>query len=296
MEIRNLKTFLQVAERKSFTKAAQAMNYTQSTVSTQIKQLETELGTPLFERINHRTNLTERGELLMKHAHQIINIIEEITNDNADLDNCEGIVRFAMPPSVCNIMMGSTYMTFHEKYPNIKVKIVEGNTDDMLHMLDHGDVDLIFVVDRHIFNKEYTVASENRVEMRFVAGKDFALAGKENLSIEELVKYPFVLTERNLSYRKLFDERLAELSLEVNPVVEIGDTYLLLELIELGIGVSFLPDYVTKKAYEEGKIVYLDVNDFNVEVWRQLLYRENKWVSPAMKRVVDYCSKVSEKI
>ncbi len=296
MEIRNLKTFLQVAERKSFTKAAQAMNYTQSTVSTQIKQLETELGTPLFERINHKTNLTERGELLMKHAHQIINIIEEITNDNADSDNCEGIVRFAMPPSVCNIMMGRTYMTFHEKYPNIKVKIVEGNTDDMLHMLDHGDVDLIFVVDRHIFNKEYTVASENRVEMRFVAGKDFALAGKENLSIEELVKYPFVLTERNLSYRKLFDERLAELSLEVNPVVEIGDTYLLLELIELGIGVSFLPDYVTKKAYEEGKIVYLDVNDFNVEVWRQLLYRENKWVSPAMKRVVDYCSEVSEKI
>lgn len=296
MEIRNLKTFLQVAERKSFTKAAQAMNYTQSTVSTQIKQLETELGTPLFERINHKTNLTERGELLMKHAHQIINIIEEITNDNADSDNCEGIVRFAMPPSVCNIMMGSTYMTFHEKYPNIKVKIVEGNTDDMLHMLDHGDVDLIFVVDRHIFNKEYTVSSENRVEMRFVAGKDFALAGKENLSIEELVKYPFVLTERNLSYRKLFDERLAELSLEVNPVVEIGDTYLLLELIELGIGVSFLPDYVTKKAYEEGKIVYLDVNDFNVEVWRQLLYRENKWVSPAMKRVVDYCSEVSEKI
>ncbi len=110
------------------------------------------------------------------------------------------------------------------------------------------------------------------------------------------MKYPFVLTEKDLSYRKLFDERLAELSLEVSPVVEIGDTYLLLELLELGLGVSFLPDYVTKNAYEEGKIVYLDVRDFDVEVWRQLLYRENKWVSPAMKRVVDYCSSVSEKL
>ena len=97
-------------------------------------------------------------------------------------------------------------------------------------------------------------------------------------------------------YRKLFDERLAELSLEVSPVVEIGDTYLLLELLELGLGISFLQDYVTKKAYEEGKIVYLDVRNFDVEVWRQLLYRETKWVSPAMKRDVDYCSSVSEKM
>ena len=76
-----------------------------------------------------------------------------------------------------------------------------------------------------------------------------------------------MLTEKDLSYRKLFDERLAELSLEVNPVVEIGNTFLLLEFLELGLGVSFLPDYVTKKAYEEGKIVYLDVRDFDIDVW-----------------------------
>ncbi len=296
MELRNLKTFLQVAERKSFTKAAEALNYTQSTVSTQIKQLETELGAPLFERINHKTNLTERGELLMKYAHQIINIIEEICSSNTDSDNCEGLVRFAMAPSVCNIMMGKTYMTFHEKYPNVKVKIVEGTTDDMLHMLDHGDVDLIFVVDKHIYSKEYIVISKKKVDMRFVAGKNFVLADKENVSVEELVKYPFVLTEKELSYRKLFDDKLAELSLEVTPVVEIGDTNLLLELLELGLGISFLPDYVTKKAHEEGRIVYLDVRDFDVEIWRQLLYRENKWVSPAMKRVVDYCSSVSENL
>lgn len=296
MELRTLRTFLQVAERKSFTKAADALNYTQSTVSTQIKQLETELGAPLFERINNKTELTERGEMLLKYAYQIVNIIEEIGSDNADSDDCDGIVRFAMAPSVCNVMMGSTYMTFHKRYPNVRVKILEGNTDDMLHMLDHGDVDLIFVVDRHIYNKDYTVISKKRVDMRFVAGKNFELVDRENLSIEELVKYPFVLTEKDLSYRKLFDERLAELSLEVSPVVEIGDTYLLLELLELGLGISFLPDYVTKKAYEEGKIVYLDVKGFDVEVWRQLLYRENKWVSPAMKRVVDYCSSVSENL
>ena len=74
MEIRNLRTFLQVAERKSFTQAAHALNYTQSTVSAQIKQLENEIGAQLFERIHHKVILTEKGELLLKHAYKIINI------------------------------------------------------------------------------------------------------------------------------------------------------------------------------------------------------------------------------
>ncbi len=296
MEIRNLRTFLQVAERKSFTKAAEALSYTQSTVSMQIKQLEDELGAPIFERINHRTELTERGELLMKHARQIINIIEEISVGNADTDDCQGVVRFAMAPSVCNLMMGKTYMAFHKKYPGVNVKIVEGETHHMLSMLDRGDVDLVFVVDRHVYNKEYVVASKRKVEMNFVAGRDFELCGKDNLSIADIVKHPFILTEKHLSYRKLFDERLSELSLEVNPIVEMGDTSLILELIELGAGISYLPDYVTKKAYSEGKITYLDVKCFDIDVWRQLLYRKNKWVFPAMKRVAEYCSSVSETI
>ncbi|MBQ8568039.1 MAG: LysR family transcriptional regulator [Oscillospiraceae bacterium] len=294
MEIRNLRTFLQVAERKSFTQAAHALNYTQSTVSAQIKQLENEIGAQLFERIHHKVILTEKGELLLKHAYKIINILEEINSTDTNSDDCEGIVRFAMAPSVCNFMMGKTYMTFHKMYPNIRVNILEANTEDMLDMLDRNDVDLIFTVDRHIYNKDYMIISDRPVSMHFVTGKDFDLKGKRSFSIQELSEYPFVLTEKDLSYRRLFDEKLSSLSLDVSPVVEIGNTNLLLELIELGAGISFLPDYVTKKSYEQGNIIYLDVPDFEIDIWRQLIYHKNKWVSPAMKRVVDYCAGVSD--
>ena len=75
----------------------------------------------------------------------------------------------------------------------------------------------------------------------------------------------------------------------------MGNTDRVLEMIELGGGVSYLPDYVTRKSYEEGKIVYLDVEDLGVSVWRQLMYHKKKWISPAMKKVIDYCSEVSEK-
>ena len=71
MEIRNLESFIQVAELGSFTKAAESLGYTQSSVSTQIRQLEKELGIPLFERINHRVRLTEKGKEKFKKCKKI---------------------------------------------------------------------------------------------------------------------------------------------------------------------------------------------------------------------------------
>ena len=87
MEIRNLISFVHVAEMNSFTKAAEALGYSQSTISFQIKQLETELGCLLFERINHTITLTEKGEELLNYAHNINALTEEfMENMNSPKD------------------------------------------------------------------------------------------------------------------------------------------------------------------------------------------------------------------
>ena len=78
MEIRNLESFIQVAELGSFTKAAESLGYTQSSVSTQIRQLENELGIPLFERINHSVKLTEKGKEILSLAHQLFRTADAI--------------------------------------------------------------------------------------------------------------------------------------------------------------------------------------------------------------------------
>ena len=83
MEIRNLLTFMHVAELGSFTKAAKQLDYSQSTISFQIKQLEGELGCLLFERINHTISLTERGHELLDYAHKISNLTEEFNQKSA---------------------------------------------------------------------------------------------------------------------------------------------------------------------------------------------------------------------
>lgn len=295
MEIRNLITFLEVAERKSFTKTAEALGYTQSTVSSQIKQLEIELGTPLFERINHKVMLTERGSSLLEHAQEIVNLSKKIQIEPDTSDNCEGLVRFGMAPSISTMMLGSTFLKFHQMYPNVKVQIIAAETDEMLEMLDRNEADLVFIVDRYEFSKDHVVISEKKVDMHFVVSTDSELAKRDKIDIEELVSFPFILTEKGLSYRKLLDEKLAPKFLELQPIIEIGNTDRVLELVELGGGVSYLPDYVTRQSYEDGKIAYLNVDDLGVDVWRQIMYHRKKWISPAMQKVIDYCSEVSER-
>ena len=78
MEIRNLESFIQVAALGSFTRAAESMGYTQSSVSTQIQNLESELGIPLFERINHSVKLTEKGKEILSLAHQLFRTVDAI--------------------------------------------------------------------------------------------------------------------------------------------------------------------------------------------------------------------------
>ena len=110
------------------------------------------------------------------------------------------------------------------------------------------------------------------------------------LSVPDLCS-PSLSTEKGMSYRRLLDERLAEMSLEIHPILEIGSTDLICALLEQNLGISLLPDYVTAKKVAEGKLVLLPVEDLEIEVWKQLLYHRNKWVSPQMESVMEHCVK-----
>ena len=124
--------------------------------------------------------------------------------------------------------------------------------------------------------------------MHFVAGAGWPLP-QQAVTVQKLLKQPFILTEKGMSYRRLMDEKLAGLSLEVHPVLEIGSTDLICAAVEQGVGVSFLPDYVTAPEVEAGRMVYLKVQGFEIDIWKQLLHHRDKWVSPQMEQVMRYC-------
>lgn len=289
MDIKNLITFIHVAELGSFTKTAEILGFSQSTISFQIKQLENELNSQLFERINHTVVLTEKGREVLGFAHQMNKLTQELKVNIQNEKTVKGHIRLGMADSLCKSMLREGFGKFRENYPELMLKIIPAGTEEMLRLLNHNEVDAILTLDNHTYNKEYVIAAEEKVGTHFVAGKDCPLNKKENISVQELLTYPFILTEKGMSYRRLMEERLAELSLEVEPVLEIGSTDLICQLICQGPEISFLPDYVTRQGVEEGKLVYLSVEGFQIEIWKQLLYHRNKWLSPQLEAALNYC-------
>ena len=288
MDTKNLTTFIYVAELRSFTKAADRLGFSQSTVSFQIKQLETELSCQLFERINHTVHLTEKGREVLEYAHQINRMTREL-KDSMKEEASSGYIRLAMADSLCTSLLSRDFLHFRKLYPNISLKIIAAGTEEMFRLMNHNEADAILTLDNHIYNTEYRILREEKVRTFFVAGAGTRIASASSLSIEELLLQPFILTEKGMSYRRLLEEKLAELSLEIQPVLEIGSTELICSLVEQGAGISFLPEYVIKDRVEAGTLVCLPVSGLEIHVWKQLLYHRNKWVSPQMERVLKYC-------
>ena len=288
MELRNLITFTNVAEQGSFTKAAELLGYSQSTVSFQIKQLEEELDCLLFERINHTITLTERGHALVSYAHKILALTDEFKEKTSQEQSISGLIHIVTPDSVCEDMVNAHYIDFHSKYPLIAIRFTTADTNVMFDMLDRNDADLIITLDRHSYHKDYVIAKEQQLPMHFVANARSKYAGLTGLSIRDIAEEPFILTEHGQGYRRVLDRELAKRSIDITPVLEIGRTDIITALLTQSDMISFLPDFVTKPLVDAGVLCYLDICDMNVEIWKQLIYHKNKWMSKSLKTVIGY--------
>lgn len=288
MDLRSLNTFIQVAESGSFTRAGEKLGYSQPTISVQIKQLESELGIKLFDRIGHTIRLTDKGRDVLLHAQRICHMCQEMALESSQHKEPQGDIRLAMADSLCSPLLSRSFARFRERYPHISLKVMTAGTGEMFRLLDHNDVDLVCTLDSHIYDTNYVIANEEQVGVHFVVSSSHPLAGRTGLTVEDLLCQPFLLTEKGMSYRRLMDEQLARNSQEIQPVLETGRADLICSLVEENAGIAFLPDYVTEESVRQGRLVRLDVPDFRIVVWKQVLYRREKWVSLEMQAMIDH--------
>lgn len=288
MEIRNLETFVQTAELGSFTKAAQTLGYSQSTVSFQIRQLEEELHTPLFERINHTIKLTPAGHQILAGAHQLLKLAGDMQRVSEESQEIRGHVRIVMADSLRQRLFDRDYEIFHRRYPGISMEVSSASTEEMFRLLNQNEADFVYTLDKHIYHPSYVIVHEEPIQAHFVASPADPVSRMENVSLEEIAEKPFILTEKGMSYRKLLDEFLASRSLYIQPFLETGDAALICQMTAQNLGISFLPDYATQKACETGRLCRLKIECFTPELWLQLLHHRDKWITPEMQCVADF--------
>lgn len=287
MELRTAATFLRVAELQSFSKAAEQLGYSQAAVTVQIKQLEQELGTQLFERIGRRIKLTEHGTQFIPHAQELVKVAQRASTFLQDHQEPAGKLRIGTAESLSISVLPPVLLEFTRRCPRVETSIHTGLIPDLFNMVRQNDVDLLYFLDKRTNFPEWVKVFERPEPIVFVASSDHPFAGQGKLSLKRLLSQPLVLTEQGISYRYDLEQILAAKNLELHPFLETGNTDIIVHMLLHHTGISFLPRYVVQRYLEQGQLSVLQVDCPRVQMWSQLVYHKNKWVTPQMQILLE---------
>lgn len=287
MELRNINTFLKVAGTQNFSKAAEQLGYSQSAVTVQIRQLEDELQTQLFERIGKRVYLTEKGQEFVAYANDIMRVTDNARYFARQNNVLEGTLRIGGVESICTALLPDLLLKFYEICPNVQVTIKSGATDELMEMAKSNEIDFVYTLDKKILGKEWTRAVITEEEIVFVTLADKINHSSHKTSIQQLIEKPFILTERGAAYQYELERLLSEKDLEINPILEIGNTETIINLLKKGMGISFLPKFTVQKELDKNVLSEIKTNLSDVKMYGQLFYHKNKWITKQMRKFIE---------
>ena len=259
MEVRNLVTFLKVTELKSFSRAAEALDYSQSAVTVQIQQLERELGVQLFDRIGKTVSITQYGKDFVSYARDVVSAIARASAFASSDSELSGTVRVGTLNSLLTASFSNIVPLYHERFPHVQISLHAGN-------------------------------------IAIVTNTENPLSARDDVHLADLVSHPFILMNHGNPYRDQFDRVLARQDLSVEPFLELESDTLALKLIrENPEYLSVLPRYTAKMSIHKGNLAIIPVADCQMSQWRQVLYHRNKVITPQIQGMLDVILEVAKK-
>ena len=288
MELRQLSTFIRVAQFKSFSKAAESLGYSQSAVTVQIRQLEEELHTRLFDRMGKRITLTDPGAQFLSRAYDVLNEVNKARLSVADAGELHGRLHIGTIESLCFAKLPAVLRQFWQRHPQVVVHVTTGEPETLIEQMERGELDLIYILDEPRYNNNWRKMMEQREDVVFVASPALGeeLGRVPALKLEQLMDKPFYLTEREENYRRVLDRFLASRGVVLTPFLECSDTSFIIKMLETSRGISLLPWYAVEQSVQQGRLSLLDVTDFHIKLYRQLFSHKEKWCTREMDEFV----------
>ncbi|MBO4637147.1 MAG: LysR family transcriptional regulator [Clostridiales bacterium] len=286
MNITQLETFLKIAEKKNFTSAAGELGYAQSTVTTQIKLLEEELGTPLFDRLGKTIVLTSSGERLLPYAARLLQLEREIHLEVKGDDEPAGVLKVGVSESLCYKRLPPLLMEYQKRYPKVELRLRFITHDNISDLLKKGGIDLVYMLNPLIEDPDLTMLCKRRETLGFYCSPDHILAGKKKIKEKDLEGIPMLLTGHDCTFRHMLLSDLMKNGITPEISLETSSKEILKQFAANGLGVAFIPDMAVQDELERGSLVRLDWAGAEFPVFSQVLIHKDKNISAAIRGFV----------
>ena len=252
------RVFWQVAKSASFSKAAKNLYMTQPAISQAIMQLENELDIRLFNRTPKGVTLTDEGKNLFEYVNSAIKIINAGEEKILEYKNLSvGELKIGVGDTISRYFLLPYLEKFHNEYPNMKFKIINGTTFELCSILKSGEID-IAICNFPIKDNSLEMIKILDIQDVFVCGEKYKKNIEKNIRFEDLSSHPLILLEKGSNSRKYVDKFILSKGIKIEPEFELGSHDLLLEFAKINLGIAcvtreFSEEYINKGLVYEVK-------------------------------------------
>ncbi|MBQ9120142.1 MAG: LysR family transcriptional regulator [Lachnospiraceae bacterium] len=251
------KVFYYVAKTLSFSEAAAELFISQSAVSQSVKLLEKQLNQTLFVRSTKKVRLTREGEILYKHIEPAISLISRGENQLLNVSKSGGVqLRIAASDTICRYYLVPYLNRFHQTWPEVHIKIINGTSLRCAELLERNQVDLIIANSPNpALNNNMTLCEVKTFQDVFVANPDYFPLEDRTLSLSELISQPILMLSKQSTTSAFLHNLFLQHSLELAPAIELSSNDLLIDLAKIGLGIAFVPDFCVPKPAAQNLIL-----------------------------------------
>ncbi|EJQ39498.1 hypothetical protein IEC_01086 [Bacillus toyonensis] len=268
MDFRQLYYFKEIVKQGSISKAAEVLHIAQPPLSQLLKKLETDLGTTLIHRYRQKWELTATGEILYQYANKMLMQIQDVKQQIQEIEQGIGGTVSIGVSSTCSNMLIDYVSMFRTQYPNVKIKIVTGNSEELLKKLEQREIDVALLL-RLGNSEQYEMKILKKQPTAVIIPSSWATSfSSQHVTIEQIAQFPFIMlgAMEGLSFNedlfKVFDEH----QVKPNIIIECKDIRMVVALVSRGLGLSVIPrmDY-TSSFLEHTTLFELKQFDFHIE-------------------------------
>lgn len=286
MTIVQLETFLKIAETGSFTSAANLLGYAQSTVTMQIKQLEEELDTVLFDRLGKTVVLTAAGERLTGYAEKLLQLERDIHLEVPDSGEPSGILKLGVSESLCYNRLPQILMKYKKKYPDVEIHLQFIMHDTFPEMLKKGELDLVYTINPYIEDANLIQLYKRKETLGFYSHPHHPITVKKKIKETDLAGEDLLLTSHNCSFRHMLLTDLEQKGVDANIVLETSSKEILKQFAAKGLGIAFIPDMVAEEEVKKKKLIRLNWAGEAFPIFSQVFIHKDKHANKAITEFV----------
>lgn len=279
MEMRHVKTFCAIVKYGSFSKAAHALGYAQSTVTAHMKALENDLHLPLFDRLGKKVLLTKAGHQFHPYALELLAIYEKAQEIPQNSDNLEGTLSITSNESLAVYRLPQLLRTYKQENPKVNIVLETSTNEQAMNKLREGETDVIFIIGESMEHNDFITRTFCNESFGWILPPQYSTHSNPFCLLKDT---QFIFTEQSCGYRPMVDRFLRQSGNIPAKTFETSNVEVIKQSVMCELGISILPYIVVQESCEKEQLCFQPIDTPSV-IQSYVIHHKSRWMSPVLQ-------------